>query len=146
MVRLDRLRDVAELALVDRADLVVDALLLVGVGDEIGLLLVDGEQVVPAREPEVELDQRVERAQVVLVDLEDLLVDGDRRFGLLEDVFLDRGGLEERVLLVVEARRGCRPCAGGSARARRSARSGGRGARATRPPRGSSASISSTLR
>ena len=73
--------DVAELALVDRADLVVDALLLVGVGDEIGLLRVDGEQVLPARETEVELDERVERAEVLLVDLEDLLVDGDRRLG-----------------------------------------------------------------
>ncbi len=44
-VRVDRPRDVAELALVDRADLVVDALLLVDVGDEVGLLRVDGEQV-----------------------------------------------------------------------------------------------------
>ena len=75
------LRDVAELALVDRADLVVDALLLVGVGDEIGLLRVDREQVLPAREAEVELDERVERAEVVRVELEDLAVDGDRRFG-----------------------------------------------------------------
>ena len=91
---------VAELALVDRADLVVDALLLVGIGDEIGLLLVDREEVLPAREAEVTLDERVERADVVLVDREDLVVDGDRRFGLLEDVFLDGRGLEERVLLV----------------------------------------------
>ena len=40
-VRVDRARHVAELALVDGADLVVDALLLVDVGDEIGLLRVD---------------------------------------------------------------------------------------------------------
>ena len=99
-VGVDGLRDVAELALVDRADLVVDALLLVGVGDEIRLLRVDGEEILPAREAEVALDERVERAEVVLVDREDLLVDGDRRLGQLEDVFLDRGGLEERVLLV----------------------------------------------
>ena len=101
LVRVDRLRDVAELALVDRADLVVDALLLFGVGDEVGLLRVDAEEIGPAREPEVELDERVERAHVVRVDLEDLLVDRDRLLGLLEHVLFDRRGLEERFLLVV---------------------------------------------
>src|SRR5262249_31639973 len=55
-VRLDRLLDGAELAFVDRTDLVEDALLLVGVTDEIGLPLVDLEEVPPAREPEVTLD------------------------------------------------------------------------------------------
>ena len=48
-VRVDRARDVAELPLVDGADLVVDPLLLVDVGDQIGLPRVDGEQVLPAR-------------------------------------------------------------------------------------------------
>ena len=40
-VRVDGARHVAELALVDRADLVVDGLLLLDVGDEVGLLRVD---------------------------------------------------------------------------------------------------------
>ena len=138
--------DVAELALVDRADLVVDELLLVGVGDEIGLLLVDREQVLPAREPEVELDQRVERADVVLVDLEDLLVDGDRLFGLLEDLFLDRGGLEERVLLLVGFVEDLRLALQDQRQVRVALASAGTGARATRPPRGARRRSSSTLR
>ena len=78
-VRVDRRRDVAELALVDGADLVVDALLLVGVGDEIDLPRVDAEEVVPARERHVLLDERVDGAKIVRVELEHLDVDGDRR-------------------------------------------------------------------
>ncbi len=100
-VGVDRLRHVAELALVDRADLVVDALLLFGVGDEVRLLRVDGEQLGPVREAEVALDERVERAHVVAVDLEHLLVDRDGLFGSLEHVLFDRRGLEEGFLLVV---------------------------------------------
>ena len=99
-VRVDRARDVAELALVDGADLVVNPLLLVDVGDQIGLACVDGEQLLPARQIEVAPDERVDRAQIVRVDLEHLAVDGDRRLGPAEDVLLDQRGLEERVLLV----------------------------------------------
>ena len=112
-VRVDRARHVAELALVDRADLVVDALLLLDVGDQIGLLRVDREQVLPARQVEVAADERVDGAQIVAVDLEDLAVDGDGRLGAIEDVLLDRGRLEEGVLLLAAAPRGSRTCAAG---------------------------------
>ena len=99
-VRVDRLRHVVELVLVGRPYLVVDALLLVGVGHEVGLLRVDGEQIHPAREAEVPANQRVDRADVVAVEVQHLVVDGDGRFGGVEDVFLDRCRLEERLLLL----------------------------------------------
>ncbi len=101
LVGVDRPRHVAELALVDRADLVVDELLLLGVGDEIRLLRVHREEVRPPREPEVELDQRVDGAEILRVELEDLAVDGDGLIVPLEDLFFDGSGLVEGRLLVV---------------------------------------------
>ena len=89
LIGVDRAPHVRELSLVDRADLVEDELLLVRVEDQIGLLGVDGEQLLPAREPEVELDQRVDAAQIFAVDLEDLLVDADGVFLALEHVLFD---------------------------------------------------------
>ena len=54
----------------------------------------------PARKIEVALDERVERAEVVGVDLEHLAIDGDRRLWTIEHVFFDRRRLEQGVLLL----------------------------------------------
>jgi hypothetical protein len=99
-VGVDGLVDLAELVLEDGADLVEDALLLVDVGDEVGLLRVDVEQVFPAREAEVELDERVDRADVLRVALEDLEVDADRGLVPFEQILLDLRGLVEGPLLL----------------------------------------------
>ncbi len=97
-VGVDRLVDLAELVLEHGADLVEDALLLVDVGDEIGFLRVDVEEILPPRQAEVELDESVHRANVFRVALEDLQVDADRRVVPLEKVFFDLRGLVERAL------------------------------------------------
>src|SRR5690606_12209189 len=100
LVGVDRLVDVAELALVDRADLDVDCLLLVRVEDDVRLLLVEAEERLPLLEHEVQLDELVQRPDLFAVDLEDLLVDLDGVLGTLEELLVDGRPAEEVVLLV----------------------------------------------
>lgn len=100
LVRLDRLGHVVELTLVDRADLVIDVLLLIEVLDQVRLRHVDGEQIAPPRVRQVQLDERVDRAQLVLIELEDLAVHSDRCLVPVQHVFLDRSGLEQGALLL----------------------------------------------
>jgi hypothetical protein len=101
LVGVDRLGDVADLALVHRADFEVEALLLLGVEDDVGLALVDAQQLLPLLEPQIELDQLVERADLLRVDFEDLLVDLDRIERPLEELLVERRRAEEVLFLLV---------------------------------------------
>ena len=101
LVGVDGPIDVGQLALVDRPDLIEDELLLFGIGDEIRPLRVHGEQLFPTRQAEVQLDERVDAAQVFAVNLEDLEVNGDGLLLSLQNLFFDLGGLIERLLLLI---------------------------------------------
>ena len=78
LVGVDRAVHVADLALVDGTDLIEDELLLLRVVDQIDLLRVDPEQVLPPRLAAVVVDQRVDAPHVLATQLEDLQDDGDR--------------------------------------------------------------------
>ncbi len=101
LVGVRRLRGVVQLALVDRADLEEEALLLVGIPDDVRLLRVDVEQLGPLLELQVQLGELVERRQLLGIDLEHLVVDGDRVGRTLEQLLVDRRGAEEVLLLIV---------------------------------------------
>ena len=99
LVRLDRLVDLAELALVDRADLGVERLLLIGVVEDVGLARVRRQQRLPAPQAQQQRDQLVERLDVVGLDLQRLLVDLDRLVRPIEHVFVELAGAEVVLLL-----------------------------------------------
>ena len=98
---IDRARNVAELALVDCAYLIINSLFLLDVVDEIGLLRIYGQKVVPKREVQVSAYEGIDGSKIVGIDLQDFVVHGNRRLRTTENVFLDSRSLEESGLLLL---------------------------------------------
>jgi hypothetical protein len=59
------------------------------------------EQLLPLGQAQVQLDQLVERAYVFRLDAQHAPVDVDRRFRLIQDLFVERTGAEQVIALLV---------------------------------------------
>ena len=101
VVRVDGAVVVAELGLLHRSHLEVDALLLVGVADERGLAVVHREQLGPAAAGDEDADERVERGHLAVVHGDDATVRAHRGLDVVEHRLLDLRGAPQELLLLV---------------------------------------------